>query len=433
MALKDRIRGGIPKTLVAALGLAWLWMTWLAHTGQVVRAGEIDTEVVLRYYDRSMRFSEAVERGDAFGNWMAGATEEEESEWLEETRETVRDLYLGDLGRPGEILLDAISLRLGEGVTHVEGTRDPTYREEMREWLLEGNGSAWDFELFLDQENDPAVLLRYREENDRLLARAIWSGSIDNVILIIGLGIGAYCLFWRERDSVRLSRVPDSWAASSVLGAFFLAELLLDPWLSILDSAYYAYYALGGILDIYLPYDALWRAFPAVVVAIVFLKNPARIRRVFAPGRRIDWPLLIAALAVMDALHWVLYFITPGTETDPTDFIETTSPDAWLLVSLFVSSVLFAPVFEEIAFRGFLFQGLKSKTGVFGAAVISSLLFAFVHTQYDFWGWISVGAMGMAACYLTYRTGSLKTGIVFHGIGNLLISADVYLFYQLPL
>lgn len=280
MPLKERIRSGIPLTLVISLGLAWTWVTWSDYSGQIVQPGGVATELVLRYYDRGLRVSEAGKRGNAYERWMAGT--DTKKEWLEESRGTIRNLYLADLGEPGEGILDAIALRLGEPVTPPVGSDDPGYRRKMKDFLLAGHGQAWQFELFLHTKNDPEILAKYRSENDRLLARAMWTGSLDNAMLLF-------------------------------------------------------------------------------------------------------------------------------------------------------SSVVAAPVFEEIAFRGVLFQGLKSKTGVLWAAVISSVLFAVAHTQYDFWGWISVGMMGFIACYLTHRTGSLKTAIAFHAIGNLLISLDVYLFYQLPL
>jgi membrane protease YdiL (CAAX protease family) len=65
-------------------------------------------------------------------------------------------------------------------------------------------------------------------------------------------------------------------------------------------------------------------------------------------------------------------------------------------------------------------------TSVLGAIFLAGLLLIP-------WLWISVGTMGMAACYLTQRTGSLKTSIIFHAVGNLLISLDVFMFFQLPL
>jgi membrane protease YdiL (CAAX protease family) len=245
--------------------------------------------------------------------------------------------------------------------------------------------------------------------------------------------VAGYLLLRRRRDPVRGARVPDSWAAATVLGMFFLTELLLKPFLSLLDAGYNLYYALGGLMDITTLYDVLWRAFPVVLSAILFLKYPHRIWKVFGLGKPINWPLVIAALAAMSAAHWIFFLVSPATDTDPTDFLETASDDLGLFAALLFSSVIAAPICEEIIFRGFLFQGLKSKIGILWAALLSSVLFAVVHTQYDIWGWISVGMMGFAACYLTHRTGSLKTAIAFHAIGNLLISLDVYLFYQLPL
>lgn len=362
---------------------------------------------------------------------MSGA--DDEREWLEESRKTIRDLYLADLGEPGEGILDVIALRLGEPVTPVEGSNDPGYRREMEDYLIAGHGQAWDFELFLHAGNDPEILAQYRSENDRLLARAMWTGNFDNALLLTGLCVAGYLLLRRRRPPVRGPRAPDSWAATTVLGVYFLGELLIKPWFWLLDAGYGLYYDLGGIMDIHTLYDALWRAFPVVFAAIIFLRYPHRIWKVFGLGKRIAWHLVIAALAFLSALHWVLFLIAPGTDADPTDFLETASDDSALFASLLFGGVIAAPIFEEIIFRGFLFQGLKSKTGITWAAAISTVLFAVVHTQYDFWGWISVGMMGLTACYLTHRTGSLKTAIVFHAIGKLLISLDVYLFYQLPL
>ncbi|QTN33449.1 CPBP family intramembrane metalloprotease [Akkermansiaceae bacterium] len=430
MTLSERIRAGIPIPWVIALGLGWAWVTWSDFNRQAIQPGETDTEVVLRYYDRGLRVTEAAKRGNAYERWMGGADLEEQ--WLEESRETIRNLYLADLGEPGQDALDAVALRLGEPLTPAEGSDDPVYRREMRDYLLAGHGQAWDYELFLHTENDPEILARYHRENDRLLSRAMWTGNLENAILVAGLCLAGYLMLHRH-PPLRGPRIPDSWAATTVMGVFFLGEILTRPWLWLLDLGYGAYYALGGLADIYTPYDALWRAFPAVFSAIFFLRYPHRTWRVFGLGRRIHWPLLIAALAIISAAHWIFFLIAPGTDADPTDFMETASDDLEFFAKLLFSSVIVAPIFEEIIFRGFLFQGLKSKTGVAGAALASTVLFAVVHTQYDIWGWISVGMMGFAACYLTHRTGSLKTAIVFHAIGNLLISLDVYLFYQLPL
>ncbi len=78
-------------------------------------------------------------------------------------------------------------------------------------------------------------------------------------------------------------------------------------------------------------------------------------------------------------------------------------------------------------------KALVFLAGIAWAGFISSTFFALTHTQYDSWGWLSVGTMGMIACYMTYRTGSLKSSMAMHALGNLMITLDVYFHYQLPL
>jgi hypothetical protein len=43
MSLKKRIRGGIPMLLVAALCMAWFWMTSSEYRERVVGPGMVDT------------------------------------------------------------------------------------------------------------------------------------------------------------------------------------------------------------------------------------------------------------------------------------------------------------------------------------------------------------------------------------------------------
>ncbi len=361
MAPRNRIRAGIPKTLVVILGVAWAWMTWGEVREQMARPGNIDTEVVLQYYDRELRMTEAGGRSGGYGGWISGADEVEE--WLEQSRRTIRETYLPDLALPGIDLLDAIALRLEEQVTPDDGRTDPDYRMEMKEYLLSGEGRAWDFELFLAAGEDPTVRDFYETRNDSLLRRSVWSGTIYQVLFLLGLAAAGYVFLKKRVTLPQASRVPDSWAATTVLGGFFLANLLLTPWVWALYSGYEIYYAFGGLLDLYLLFDFLWRCFPALFLTLLFLKYPQHPWRVFNLGKGVNWLLLLAGLGMVGALDWLLYLAAPVSGTDPTDFMETASPDAGPLIALLVSSVILAPVFEEISFRGFLFQGLKSKTG----------------------------------------------------------------------
>lgn len=90
----------------------------------------------------------------------------------------------------------------------------------------------------------------------------------------------------------------------------------------------------------------------------------------------------------------------------------------------FVALVVIAPISEEILFRGYTFQGIRSKTHWLVAAVITSALFGLAHGQ------INVGmdtfALGIAACWLLEKTNSLWPAILLHGLKNSI--AFYYLF-----
>jgi len=52
-----------------------------------------------------------------------------------------------------------------------------------------------------------------------------------------------------------------------------------------------------------------------------------------------------------------------------------------------IAAVVFAPLFEEGFFRGFLFVGFKqSRLGSFGTILITSAAWAALHIQYDLYG-----------------------------------------------
>lgn len=82
---------------------------------------------------------------------------------------------------------------------------------------------------------------------------------------------------------------------------------------------------------------------------------------------------------------------------------------------LFVVAVA-GPIMEEFIFRKILFGMLTERTGVIGAAVISSLVFAFFHMD----GHILVySSMGFVFCYLYYKTKSLTAPMIAHCLMNL--------------
>lgn len=94
-----------------------------------------------------------------------------------------------------------------------------------------------------------------------------------------------------------------------------------------------------------------------------------------------------------------------------------------LTVSL-VEYVVFAPLFEELVFRGLLFATLRRKYGWATAGAISAGIFALAH-GYGILGTVSVFWSGMLWAWAYEKTGSLLPGMAAHMLNNLLVCATV--------
>jgi uncharacterized protein len=91
------------------------------------------------------------------------------------------------------------------------------------------------------------------------------------------------------------------------------------------------------------------------------------------------------------------------------------------LTTLFavVAAVVMAPLLEEVVFRGVLFQAMKRRTGLWPAAIVTSLLFAIVHVEVSQPIYSSAFVLlGLAFAWLMHRTGSLVVPIVGHATFN---------------
>ncbi|MEM4382175.1 MAG: type II CAAX endopeptidase family protein [Candidatus Caldarchaeum sp.] len=72
---------------------------------------------------------------------------------------------------------------------------------------------------------------------------------------------------------------------------------------------------------------------------------------------------------------------------------------------------------EELAFRGLILRGLRSRLGAISAVALSALLFGVIHL--DPLQGIGAFFTGLYLGYLTVRSGSIFPAIVAHGFNNL--------------
>jgi uncharacterized protein len=88
---------------------------------------------------------------------------------------------------------------------------------------------------------------------------------------------------------------------------------------------------------------------------------------------------------------------------------------------LWVAVVVCAPWGEEVFFRGFLFKGwLHSVLGGWGTVLLTSLIWAVIHLQYDLYGITTIFVGGLLLGYARLKSGSIYPPILMHTLMNVL-------------
>lgn len=166
---------------------------------------------------------------------------------------------------------------------------------------------------------------------------------------------------------------------------------------------------------------AVFIADPLCVLAlfgIIRLKQGATIPDSLAvvpptPGWGGLWiPAVVVFVAVSDSLTWLV-----GRPVVPEFMLS-----AWTSaehVSLLVALIFVAPVMEEALFRGFVISGLRpTRLGASGAVLISSLMWAAIHAQYDLYDMGQIFLLGVLLGTARVRTGSIVVTVILHALAN---------------
>lgn len=172
--------------------------------------------------------------------------------------------------------------------------------------------------------------------------------------------------------------------------------------------------------------DGLFFAIAEVLagsIAIAFTLFLTWIRK----GPEVRDYLGLRAPARITTLRWLLYTVLLGVLLDGVSSVAgyAVVPD-WMLAIyrsagylplLLVAILLVAPVLEELLFRGFLFEGMRrSRLGDPGTIVLTSLLWACVHLQYEWFYIGQVFVLGLLLGMARVRTGSLVPPMLMHSL-----------------
>ncbi len=172
----------------------------------------------------------------------------------------------------------------------------------------------------------------------------------------------------------------------------------------------------------------------AYLLPVVLILAWRRVHWKYLGFGRFEWKtlglgcgLLIGAYALIMVHNMLLYFLgvdTQGQEILKT-FAEMESP-----VWFFIVAVIFAPLVEEIFFRGFLFQGLRQKYGWVTGMLLSAAIFAAAHL--DLVALIPTFILGCLLAYVYHRSNSVWPGIILHLLVNAFSSCVAYFVIRNP-
>ena len=164
----------------------------------------------------------------------------------------------------------------------------------------------------------------------------------------------------------------------------------------------------------------------ALMVSIVHQSGSS-----FATSVRWNWPpnplpYLAAGVALAIILQGVAHFV-PMPKELPIDRFFKTPAEAWAL-SLF--GVTFAPLLEELFFRGFLYPVLVRRLGIVFAILLTSASFGLLHAPQLGRAWgpvLVVFLVGLALTVTRSVTKSVGTGLLMHISYNLTLTSLLYL------
>ncbi len=160
---------------------------------------------------------------------------------------------------------------------------------------------------------------------------------------------------------------------------------------------------------------------PTIAVLWVAIRMAGR---EFSEYLALNWPsrgefvrslMIISIVWMMDI---VSRFVIHPTSAPASEF----SANAGGLFVFFVGLSIAAPLMEEFVVRGFMFRGWsESFLGPAAAIILTSLVWASFHTDYDWFGRFWIFLSGIALGYFRWRSNSAWLTVMVHSVWNLIV------------
>ena len=331
---------------------------------------------------------------------------------------------------------DLVTAAYGEGPGY-DADQYVLWQAELAEALPAG----WFYDRLAERlarrADDAALLARIQEEASVRVDRQFTQSHRLTLVELGAMAVGTVVclLLWFTRNApssfIRLHEpgVPPPWP-----GGIGAAVLLRGGAIGAMITAVFLLYAPPDNVSLRALAIPLANV-PLLLLAYRYLFRPSGMTFDAGFGLEIGWAnagrLVAAVLAVvaaglwggwiMDRLSEPFHLTSHWSEWFDADLVWATPSMTAISMAEYV---VFAPLFEELAFRGLLFAILRRKFSFLPAALISAGIFGIAH-GYGLVGLLSVCWSGVLWAWIYEKTGSLLPGILAHAINNLLVCLAV--------
>lgn len=187
---------------------------------------------------------------------------------------------------------------------------------------------------------------------------------------------------------------------SIVVGSFFVASMMQTRGVDYLTPDMTFIYYLIQML-------------PTVAFVMWLRRRAGRESGLHFGVRKVNFPIVLWGLLVILASSIVL---EPLLNLLPTEGYDNVTANIGLGGWAIMSTVVAAPILEEVLFRGLILESCKERFGKGVAVFVSALLFGLIHIvpiQV-----INAFVVGIILGYIYLKTGSLLSVIILHAINN---------------
>jgi len=129
---------------------------------------------------------------------------------------------------------------------------------------------------------------------------------------------------------------------------------------------------------------------------------------------RLYWFIVIGALIYSFISNALIASYYPPSK----DWFTVPHDNRVSALLLFLVAAVFAPVAEELLFRGWIYTSLRAQFGFWISLVVSSAIFAGLHYEETHIYALAVFPIGLALGVMRETSGSLKASISFHAFFN---------------